>query len=54
VTGLVAADYFVPGYFIWVVLIANLARAGYEENNMYTAEYISPEHRGNFLMHYTM
>jgi phospholipid:diacylglycerol acyltransferase len=54
VTGVVAADYFVPGYFIWVFLIANLAHVGYEENNMYTAAYFSTEHRGNFLMHYTM
>ncbi|XP_047052564.1 phospholipid:diacylglycerol acyltransferase 1 [Lolium rigidum] len=39
VTGLVAADYFVPGYFVWAVLIANLARIGYEEKNMYMAAY---------------
>uniref|UniRef100_A0A0E0M1T4 phospholipid:diacylglycerol acyltransferase n=1 Tax=Oryza punctata TaxID=4537 RepID=A0A0E0M1T4_ORYPU len=39
VTGLVAADYFVPGYFVWAVLIANLARIGYEEKTMYMAAY---------------
>ena len=37
VPGLVAADYFAPGYFVWAVLIANLARIGYEEKNMYMA-----------------
>ncbi|KAL6548122.1 Phospholipid:diacylglycerol acyltransferase 1 [Orobanche hederae] len=31
VSGLVAADYFAPGYFVWAVLIANLARIGYED-----------------------
>ncbi|KAI3786740.1 hypothetical protein L1987_40648 [Smallanthus sonchifolius] len=35
ISGLVAADYFALGYFVWVVLIANLARVGYEEKNMY-------------------
>lgn len=39
VTGLVAADYFLPGYFVWAVLIANLARIGYEEKTMYMAAY---------------
>ncbi|XP_052183522.1 phospholipid:diacylglycerol acyltransferase 1 [Diospyros lotus] len=39
VSGLVAADYFAPGYFVWAVLIANLARLGYEEKNMYMAAY---------------
>lgn len=39
VYGLVAADYFAPGYFVWAVLIANLARIGYEEKNMYMAAY---------------
>ncbi|KAK3013111.1 hypothetical protein RJ639_010112 [Escallonia herrerae] len=39
VTGLVAADYFMPGYFVWAVLIANLARIGYEEKTMYMAAY---------------
>ena len=39
VTGLVAAYYFAPGYFVWAVLIANLARVGYEEKNMYMAAY---------------
>lgn len=39
VAGLVAADYFAPGYFVWAVLIANLARIGYEEKTMYMASY---------------
>ncbi|KAJ8751111.1 hypothetical protein K2173_016292 [Erythroxylum novogranatense] len=39
VSGLVAADYFAPGYFVWAVLIANLARIGYEEKTMYMAAY---------------
>ncbi|KAF7806780.1 phospholipid:diacylglycerol acyltransferase 1-like [Senna tora] len=39
VSGLVAADYFAPGYFVWAVLIANLARIGYEEKSMYMAAY---------------
>ncbi|KAF9594545.1 hypothetical protein IFM89_033515 [Coptis chinensis] len=39
VTGLVAADYFAPDYFVWAVLIANLARIGYEEKTMYMVAY---------------
>lgn len=39
VSGLVAADYFAPGYFVWAILIENLARIGYEEKNMYMAAY---------------
>ncbi|GJX73655.1 putative reverse transcriptase domain-containing protein, partial [Tanacetum coccineum] len=39
VSGLVAADYFAPGYFVWAVLIAKLARVGFEEKNMYMAAY---------------
>ncbi|GAB2222228.1 hypothetical protein Drorol1_Dr00013433 [Drosera rotundifolia] len=39
VSGLVAADYFAPGYFVWAVLIANLANIGYEEKNVYMAAY---------------
>ncbi|CAN4089130.1 unnamed protein product [Withania somnifera] len=50
VSGLVAADYFAPGYFVWAVLIANLARIGYEEKTMYMAAYdwrlSFREHRG--------
>ncbi|CAM6085982.1 unnamed protein product [Calypogeia fissa] len=38
-SGLVAADYFAPGYFVWAVLIENLARIGYEEKNMHMAAY---------------
>ncbi|KAH0716356.1 hypothetical protein KY284_009261 [Solanum tuberosum] len=39
VPGLVAADYFAPGYFVWAVLIENLAKIGYEQKNMYMAAY---------------
>ncbi|KAJ8563492.1 hypothetical protein K7X08_031944 [Anisodus acutangulus] len=39
VTGLVAADYFSPGYFVWANLIENLAKIGYEQKNMYMASY---------------
>ncbi|XP_024531564.1 phospholipid:diacylglycerol acyltransferase 1 isoform X1 [Selaginella moellendorffii] len=39
VSGLVAADYFAPGYFVWAVLIDNLARLGYEEKSMHMASY---------------
>ncbi|RVX20157.1 putative phospholipid:diacylglycerol acyltransferase 2 [Vitis vinifera] len=39
VPGLVAADYFAPGYFVWAVLIENLARIGYEGKNLYMAAY---------------
>ena len=37
--GLVAADYFAPGYFVWAVLIENLAKTGYEGKNMHMAAY---------------
>ncbi|CAI9293380.1 unnamed protein product [Lactuca saligna] len=39
VSRLLAADYFAPGYFVWAVLIANLARVGYEEKNMSMVAY---------------
>ncbi|XP_062105240.1 putative phospholipid:diacylglycerol acyltransferase 2 [Humulus lupulus] len=39
VPGLVAADYFAPGYFVWAVLIENLAKIGYEGKDMYMAAY---------------
>lgn len=39
VPGLVAADYFAPGYFVWAILIENLAKIGYEDKNMYMAAY---------------
>lgn len=39
VQGLVAADYFAPGYFVWAILIENLAKIGYEDKNMYMAAY---------------
>lgn len=39
VPGLVAADYFATGYFVWAVLIENLARIGYDEKNMHMAAY---------------
>ncbi|KAG5248063.1 lecithin:cholesterol acyltransferase family protein [Salix suchowensis] len=38
-SGLVAADYFAPGYFVWAVLIENLAKIGYEGKNMHMAAY---------------
>ncbi|OVA19442.1 Lecithin:cholesterol/phospholipid:diacylglycerol acyltransferase [Macleaya cordata] len=39
VPGLVAADYFAPGYFVWAVLIENLARIGYEGKNLHMTAY---------------
>ncbi|KAF5744804.1 hypothetical protein HS088_TW07G00384 [Tripterygium wilfordii] len=39
VPGLVSADYFAPGYFVWAVLIENLAKIGYEGKNMHMAAY---------------
>lgn len=39
IPGLVAADYFTPGYFVWAILIENLAHIGYEDKNMYMAAY---------------
>ncbi|CAI5956915.1 unnamed protein product [Closterium sp. NIES-65] len=39
VSGLVAADYFLPGYFVWAVIIEQLAKIGYEERNMFMAAY---------------
>ncbi|KAH7306478.1 hypothetical protein KP509_22G014900 [Ceratopteris richardii] len=39
VSGLVAADYFMAGYFVWAVLIENLAKIGYEEKNLHMAAY---------------
>ncbi|KAF9591731.1 hypothetical protein IFM89_006077 [Coptis chinensis] len=39
VPGLVAADYFAPGYFVWAVLIENLAQIGYEGKNLHMAAY---------------
>ncbi|KAJ8750111.1 hypothetical protein K2173_014026 [Erythroxylum novogranatense] len=39
VPGLVGADYFTPGYFVWAVLIENLAKIGYEGKNLYMAAY---------------
>ncbi|CAI5505968.1 unnamed protein product [Closterium sp. Naga37s-1] len=47
VSGLVAADYFLPGYFVWAVIIEQLAKIGYEERNMFMAAYdwrLSPRH----------
>ncbi|KAG0244780.1 hypothetical protein BGW41_006338 [Actinomortierella wolfii] len=37
--GLDAADYFVPGYWIWGRIIQNLAAIGYDSNNMQLASY---------------
>eukprot|EP00271_Cylindrocystis_brebissonii_P008380 TRINITY_DN22599_c0_g1_i1.p1 TRINITY_DN22599_c0_g1~~TRINITY_DN22599_c0_g1_i1.p1 ORF type:complete len:693 (-),score=108.54 TRINITY_DN22599_c0_g1_i1:1267-3345(-) len=39
VEGLVAADYFMPGYFVWAVIIEQLARLGYDERSMHMASY---------------
>ncbi|KAG4191631.1 hypothetical protein ERO13_A07G106700v2 [Gossypium hirsutum] len=39
VPGLVGADYFAPGYFVWAVLIENLAKIGYEGKNLHMAAY---------------
>lgn len=39
VPGLVSADYFAPGYFVWAVLIENLAKVGYEGKNLHMAAY---------------
>ncbi|KAL9370526.1 hypothetical protein Peur_035666 [Populus x canadensis] len=39
VPGLVAADYFAPGYFVWAVFVENLAKIGYEGKNMHMAAY---------------
>ncbi|KAE8733076.1 putative phospholipid:diacylglycerol acyltransferase 2 [Hibiscus syriacus] len=39
VPGMVAADYFAPGYFVWAVLIENLAKIGYEGKNLHMAAY---------------
>ncbi|KAL5973586.1 hypothetical protein ACLOJK_030239 [Asimina triloba] len=39
VPGLVAADYFAPGYFVWAMLIENLARIGYEGKNIHMTAY---------------
>lgn len=39
VPGLVSADYFAPGYFVWAVLIENLAKIGYEGKNLHMAAY---------------
>jgi len=39
VSGLVAADWFIPGYFVWAVLIEELAKLGYDEHSMFMASY---------------
>lgn len=39
VEGLVAADYFTQGYFVWAVLIENLAKIGYDGKNLHMAAY---------------
>ncbi|GJP62660.1 hypothetical protein CLOP_g19694 [Closterium sp. NIES-67] len=39
VSGLVAADYFLPGYFVWAVIIEQLAKIGYDERNLFMAAY---------------
>ena len=43
---LTAADYFLPGFWVWAKLIANLAHLGYDSNSMFMASYdwrLSPE-----------
>ncbi|KAG0027919.1 hypothetical protein BGZ81_005162 [Podila clonocystis] len=37
--GLEAADYLVPGYWVWAQIIKNLAAIGYDNNNMHLAAY---------------
>ncbi|KAF9344787.1 hypothetical protein BGX26_003907 [Mortierella sp. AD094] len=37
--GLEAADYLVPGYWVWAPIIKNLAAIGYDNNNMHLASY---------------
>ncbi|KAF9166350.1 hypothetical protein DFQ26_008145 [Actinomortierella ambigua] len=37
--GLDAADYLVPGYWVWGRIIQNLAAIGYDNNNMQLASY---------------
>lgn len=39
VPGMVAVDYFAPGYFMWAVLIQNLAKIGYVKKNLHMAAY---------------
>jgi len=44
--GFEAADYFVPGYWVWGKLIENLALLGYDHNNMLLMSYdwrLAPE-----------
>eukprot|EP01012_Entosiphon_sulcatum_P021219 TRINITY_DN25998_c0_g1_i1.p1 TRINITY_DN25998_c0_g1~~TRINITY_DN25998_c0_g1_i1.p1 ORF type:complete len:696 (-),score=87.29 TRINITY_DN25998_c0_g1_i1:38-2125(-) len=37
--GFEAADYLMPGYWVWYKLIENLADVGYDNNNMYMATF---------------
>ncbi|KAK8515709.1 hypothetical protein V6N13_139321 [Hibiscus sabdariffa] len=39
VPGLFGTDYSAPGYFVWDVLIKNLAKIGYEGKNLHLAAY---------------
>ncbi|KAG4167882.1 hypothetical protein ERO13_A13G223400v2 [Gossypium hirsutum] len=39
VPGLFGADYSAPGYFVWDVLVKNLAKIGYEGKNLHMAAY---------------
>ncbi|CAA2945073.1 phospholipid:diacylglycerol acyltransferase 2 [Olea europaea subsp. europaea] len=39
IPGLVAVDYFALGYFVWAILIGNLAHISYEGKNMYMLAY---------------
>jgi len=37
--GLEAADFIMPGFWIWARIIANLAEIGFDHNNLYMASY---------------
>ena len=39
VQGLDAANYFIPGYWVWARVMDNLAAVGYDSNNMHLAQY---------------
>lgn len=37
--GLEAADFILPGFWVWARIISNLAEIGYDHNNLYMASY---------------
>lgn len=37
--GLEAADFILPGFWVWARIISNLAEIGYDHNNLYMAAY---------------